>query len=76
MSQSPMPGAHQLRTVTVLLALLLAATGAHNTGRIVDALGLNCPTEDSTYCVWLSHYHGNGEGISFVRLTENMKVEF
>lgn len=35
-----------------------------------------CPTEDSTLCYWDSSTHGNGLGLSYVALTEDVRLYY
>lgn len=35
---------------------------------------MNCPTEDSTWCVWNAASQGNGIGHSFVSLWEGFTI--
>ena len=34
----------------------------------------SCPTEDSTYCLWDSTQHGNGQGNSILNLWEGFTL--
>lgn len=54
-----------MKVFAIALMLSLAAS----TGGTVGALGYvfpDCPTEDSSWCVWDAQHQGDGQGKSFI----------
>lgn len=56
------------------LAAILLLCWVATTGAALHIVATPCPTEDSTLCYWDGDTRGNKTGISFVSLTETLKV--
>lgn len=56
------------------LAIIALVTWAGVTGTTLHIAATPCPTEDSVLCYWDGSQRGNGQGSSFVALTETLSI--
>ena len=55
-----------------LIATLLIVTSVTAIPTVLANTFPDCPTEDSTYCLWDSSTRGNGSGTSFIAFGEGV----
>lgn len=61
----------QRRIAAIALVLMFVVVGSVNDFTTpLDP----CPTEDSTMCYWDGNSRGNKTGVSFIALTENVRI--
>lgn len=62
----------QRQTMAGLLCLVFVLLGS--VSDFTTPLDTPCETEDSTWCFWNSAHHGNGQGQSFIAITEEWRI--
>lgn len=58
------------------LAIITLVAWLGTTGTTLHAALTPCPTEDSVFCYWDGATRGNGEGESFIALTETLSLNY